>query len=66
MESYFLEMPDFCQFGSVDCRTVQINISLCINPATYNSLCLIVPWIYWQVMWNTEQRVATDIADLVI
>ena len=46
MESYFLEVPDFCQFGSVDCRTVQINISLCINPAAYNSLCLIVPSVY--------------------
>jgi len=59
-------MHDFCEFGFMECRTVQINVSLYINPATHNSLCLIIPWIYWQVIWNAEQTVATDIADLVI
>jgi len=58
-------MPDFCKFGSMENRTILTNVSPCIYPATYKNLCLIVPWIYWQVMWNAEQRVATDIAGLV-
>jgi len=43
MDSYFLGMCDFWKFNSTHCRTVHINLTLGINPATYNSLCLILP-----------------------